>query len=153
MEWSLDHFNKEFEFYITEVGGYTRESLTVFFEFHRYSLPLFLPNHFIAASDISDDPTFNNNDDIATLYVPISSLYGNTWLYKNDRSLGRPLPDRLARLFMAKTAEDLPPIPIDDLQNGSYLATDGNHRIYSAYLRGWTTIKAEICSSCTLDNK
>lgn len=151
MLWTLDQFKEEYEFYVTKVGKYTEESLFVFFSSHQHKLPLYRSDRIMPPYCLnSSKEHLFHQEDMIIKDVPISNLFGNTWLYNNEREYGRPKPNRLARIFMAKHPDDLPPILVEDLLNGSYLAEEGNHRIYSAYLRGWDSVKVQVVSSIPL---
>lgn len=81
--------------------------------------------------------------------IEISCIYGDSWLFHEfdaeyEEYAPRPLPARLAMLFWRNSDRITVPVPLLDLGDGRYLADDGNHRIYSAYLRNWKTIPAYI---------
>lgn len=81
--------------------------------------------------------------------IPIDHIYGFSWLFESfdtpqARDEGRPLPERLANIFCNSPDKIIQPIPLIDIGNERYIANDGNHRIYSAYLRQWKTIPAYI---------
>lgn len=68
--------------------------------------------------------------------VAASHCIGNTWLFCNDHSAGRPLPERLARCLYLPP-DTTPPVFVDRMGD-YYLCDDGNHRIYAAFLLGHT---------------
>lgn len=72
--------------------------------------------------------------ELTTFCMDPSQAIGSTWLYSNDRTEGRPFPDRLARLLLGRP-ENIPAIFADKAGN-YFRCEDGNHRIYAAYLLG-----------------
>lgn len=79
------------------------------------------------------------------IYISPVQAIGETWLYENERNTpsnpDRPKPDRLARILMGEP-EELP--EINAYRAGEYfVCTDGNHRIYAAYL-----LKREVKIQC-----
>lgn len=113
-------------------------------EFYKLSLPNFYEDQLV---DFVDDILLNINDgliyrsnlytnilkvDPKIVFVDPSFCIGDTWLYRNDRSENRPCADRLCSLLYAK-AECI--VEIDAIKVGNYYyCSDGNHRIYVAYL-------------------
>ena len=75
--------------------------------------------------------------------VPIEQIYGQGWLFESCESTNRPIPERLANCYFYDH-DKLLAIPGYELSDSKYHIADGNHRLYSAYLRGWKTIRLAI---------
>lgn len=143
--WTLTDFKKEYIWFIQNVGN-SRELLTAFFDHNMYFLPKYPSDRVITYADLTKG--FQRLESRYVKSVPISSLYGNTWLFTGDLPDERPIPLRMAFYMHEHNRDNYHPIACCvDLQDGRYLVEDGNHRIYSAYLQGWETIDIEIEST------
>jgi hypothetical protein len=142
-----DIFNNFFK--NTEIN---RENLESFFYVYHKRLPLFPDGHYKKIStpdsyrewhDIGDSVKTEIREkryffkDAYYELVPINNLCGDSWVFKNDFFDGRPLPERLASLFLAKKPEDITAAFATKVNENLIFTDDGNHRIYAAYLRGW----------------
>lgn len=68
----------------------------------------------------------------SVIEVDVSRCVGSTWLFCNDHSDGRPLPERLAPCLYFPP--DGAPTFFAEKMGDYYFCSDGNHRIYAAYL-------------------
>ena len=126
---------------------HSEQEAEMFFRKHHRELPQFPLNRMLS----KPNPTKTQRP-LGGSYekeIEISCIYGESWLFHEfdreyDEYVPRPLPARLAMLFWRDSDRIVVPVPLLDLGDGRYLADDGNHRIYSAYLRNWKTIPAYI---------
>ncbi len=117
------------------------ETLKAMFSMYHPLLPPYLSNKYLYVDPEkykreyfkAENPTF----------IPINHTYGDTWLFNEKQWWinGRPLPDRLANICMyILNGKELLPIPADKLNDSTYIVSDGNHRIYTAYLMGLSRV-------------
>lgn len=137
--WTLDQFqtvyNQQFHERTPDV-----HHLIKFFDFHMDKLPLFLPDHYLELRDLSDDVEIEK-----TRMVPIHQIYGDTWVFMNNfGNEDRPMANTLAFFFTMSSHEHLFPIDAVQVNSKQFYIDDGNHRLYAAYLRGWTHIPLTI---------
>lgn len=150
MRLSLKEFQIEYMRYMEDPSrkDLSKEILSkAFFKINHRKLPEFFSNRF-QYLDFSKHQCYEHSN-VIQKEIDIRSIYGDSWLFQDFDSLyeefpSRPLPERLAMLFCRNSDRIVEPVPLLDLGNGKYAANDGNHRIYSAYLRGWQTVPARI---------
>lgn len=136
---TLKEFRVAFNRYFNGMEKNVKNLDNFFFMYNR-RLPLFPQKNYIRASkELYDKITYGKNMKLKPemKLVEIEHLYGDSWVFNNNHMDGRPLSDRLARLFLAKKPEDITPLAATEINENEYYTNDGNHRIYAAYLRGW----------------
>lgn len=109
--------------------------LEYFFAFNKPMLPRYLENKVLKKGNLIVD-----NEQTITELVPLKEIYGDTWLFKNEFIDRRPLEDRMGSLFLAKSPEAVTAVKAFKIDDNTYFTDDGNHRIYSAYLKGWECV-------------
>ena len=141
--WTIEEFQTNFDAFFKK-RELNEVNLGVFLRSNYLVLPKFPEKQFCSQSESVG--VFLDYNKIETLMVGIDKLYGKTWLFRNDFSESDKLIQRLAKMFTAENPEDFPSIPVTRYEN-KYLASDGNHRLYHAYLRGWNVkivVESEI---------
>jgi len=73
--------------------------------------------------------------------INVKDIYGSNWLFENELSNWTRLCQRLAKMFLANDSNDFAAIFVTRYGD-KYIASDGNHRIYHAYL--WNQVKVCI---------
>lgn len=143
---TLEEFRKEYNYFINlHTTNRSEKSLEIFFRTNSYQLPLFPKSQYIKNRYCYDFKFCQK--DIPDSFYDLNKICGNTWLFKPKdikKDYDYPHPNRLAKMFQAKSPLELPPVDLYELDDGRYIADDGNHRIYTAYLRGWKQVKGRI---------
>lgn len=133
---NLEEFRQEYK-QLSELFGGRDDFETIlesWFTIHRHSLPPFPANNYFHKERVDEEVEYKTKH-IEKLMINPECCVGETWLYRNDRSGGRPLPERLARLCLGRP-ENIPAVIVDGKVGDKYICNDGNHRIYVAYLLG-----------------
>lgn len=150
---SLEEFRAEFNRIVSSEESYGDKfkKLLDYLTQNRLRLPLFYENNvvqevhknkFVEREQLADFEyvmEWNGKYFIKTsefelqqLYITADKMIGYTWLFRNDRSEGKPYLDKLAKILL-NTPERLLEffaVKIEDY----FECGDGNHRIYAAFL-------------------
>lgn len=135
---SLSDFQKKYQHFL-QYSPDTEEYRETFFAIFRMFLPAFHFNRHIPFSSFEKDKIINIEPE--ELIIPLHKIYGDSWIFSDDFTEGRPKSDRMACLITMTPASNYPTIWGMKLSNGYAFTNDGNHRIYTAYLLGWDTIR------------
>ena len=111
---------------------------------NKSKLPIFPSDNYLDITNKKGLVSKYYTEKIRILDIPISHIYGNTWLFINDRS--NLQLDKISRLLLAILCGQKTP-PIDVAKFGDkYITSDGNHRIYSSYIMGIEKVSCIISS-------
>lgn len=129
-----------------------RDAFQIFFSVYRSDLPLYPESqYFELPLDLPETGhTHTPPAEYLVIEVPINKLYGESWLFQNNRSEGRPLPARIANILMyLLSGQTLLPVAV--IKYGDkYIVDDGNHRIYSGFIMGLETIPCRVFKEISL---
>ncbi len=139
MRWTLEKFREEYDSY-TQRFGSDIKCLQCFYRFNILYLPSYPSDQFIPVMEVGRERY--KGSQVKT--VASTSLYGNTWLFRNEFNFGKPEPESLAYFSSPKSSSTILPVPVLELPNKKYFVMDGGHRLYVSYLRGWDTINVEV---------
>jgi len=127
---SLQEFQDKYDRLIIQ-NGKNMELLEIFFTVNRHKLPMFPSDRLFDSKWKA--PWLTESYDIV---VPVENIIGQGWLFENSNENGRPVPERLASLFLANDPAEIIGPTTTKVNEKLYYTSDGNHRIYAAYLRG-----------------
>lgn len=162
---TLDEFRDYYQEVFSKVEV-NLSNLEGFFGYVYPKLPLFPKGNFIKIKSKDEYNKWDDENiiicekrwlkaDAKQIIVDVENLMGDSWVFNNEHEDGRPLPERMARLFLAKKPEDIPALFATRISENKYYTNDGNHRIYAAYLRGEKVhilVEGEF-TDCDLTNK
>lgn len=153
---TLDKFRSCLEKIKTDNAESVKEALTCFIDCYRDYLPQFPQGHktkklYDCPSDRPEwllghrkvvsyeglyytDLTFIGANPIEFFIDPLMAI-GHTWLYSTQRPSDYPKSSTLADLLLAQGWNTIPALPAARM-GAFYECTDGNHRLYAAYLLG-----------------
>lgn len=77
----------------------------------------------------------SKNHAISEMEIEPKQCFGDSWLYHKNNDEDKPMLETIASLFMAKSIRSIP-MPQAYRAGDKYICTDGNHRLYAAFLRG-----------------
>ena len=154
MRFTVKEFQKEYSAFMKDSNSERRAR--AFFEKNHEKLPKFFSDRLVSPNfyDLSKKEYLRP---CLEREVPIDCIYGFSWLFEefdspDVQSEGRPLAERLARIFCDCPDRIVNPIPLVQIGENRYIANDGNHRIYSAYLRSWQSVPAWIEGTLYMEN-
>lgn len=139
---SLEEFNAEFK-RLSTICEINESDLSAYFAVKRFFLPAFYPNRYMDYHSF-DVEKMQRTKNYKPIDVPIKNIYGDGWLFSDQFKNGRPLPERMSRLITMTPLSNYPSIFGTGLTNDRVHVTDGNHRIFAAYLLGWETIRIVV---------
>jgi len=154
MRFTVKEFQKEYSAFMKDSNS--EKLARAFFEKNHEKLPKFFSDRLVSPNfyDLSKKDYLRP---CLEREVPIDCIYGFSWLFEDFdspdvQSEGRPLAERLARIFCDCPDRIVNPIPLVQIGENRYIANDGNHRIYSAYLRSWQSVPAWIEGTLYMEN-
>jgi len=154
MRFTVKEFQKEYSAFMKDSNSERRAR--AFFEKNHEKLPKFFSDRLVSPNfyDLSKKEYLRP---CLEREVPIDCIYGFSWLFEDFdspdvQSEGRPLAERLVRIFFDCPDRIVNPIPLVQIGENCYIANDGNHRIYSAYLRSWQSVPAWIEGTLYVEN-
>lgn len=154
MRFTVKEFQNEYSTFMKDSNS---EMLAyAFFKMNHKRLPKFFSDRYVSPSlyDLSKKEYLRP---YIEREVSIDCIYGFSWLFEDFdspeiQSEGRPLAERLVRIFFDCPDRIVNPIPLVQIGENCYIANDGNHRIYSAYLRSWQSVPAWIEGTLYVEN-
>lgn len=151
---TLEKFRDDFQKIKVRYPHNIRESLISYLACYKDYLPEFPQNHkttklYDCPSDCPEwlrgrdrvilveglyytNKTFLGTKPMESFIDPLITI-GHSWLYSNQRTFDCPDSETLAALLLQKSVEEIAALPANRA-GGYYECTDGNHRIYAAYL-------------------
>jgi len=139
-KWKVEEFQQAF---IRDFFGMEKDiiNLTNFFVKNQYKMPNFLERHYEILNYEDDDFALSEEHPIEK--VPVNQIYGTSWVFKSMEDKPQD-PKHLAHYFLHENPDALPPITVRKITDTRFLLVEGSHQLYTAYLRKWPYVLAEV---------
>ena len=143
--WNLEHFKREFRAAFPNIEEMDHHTLEIFFESAKDDLPAFFERHLAIGH-----PVYLSEEERVTKLVPLDQLHGQGWMFAKDfggptrSGYTYPKAGKLAHWFLFQSPDEMEPIEAIQVSDSMYYIEDGNHRLYTAYLKGWNHVPTRV---------